>query len=193
MKEKLLKLSKRELILLIVLVLIAGYYFGVQLPVSKMSVPVQQNLADAQAGYEEANIKVAQMAIMERELISFKTPGTTVNRTPSFDNTNDIIMEMNSILGGANNYTISFGDTETDGNIVRRPIDLQFSALTYSEALKDINRLENSKNGYLLIDATVSGSNPTSTVINKDGSTSVTNRGNYGVSVKMTSFEYLSR
>ena len=190
MKEKLAKLSKRELVLLVILILIVGYYFGVQLPVSKMSEPVQAQLSEAQAELDTANAKLANKAKMEKELVSFQSVGTTASRTPSYDNTNDIIVELNSILGGASKYTVSFGDTETDGTIVRRPIELEFGAATYNEAVKKIRKLESSTNGYLVTEATVTGTNPTSTTVNSDGSTSTVELGSYGVTVKMTSFEY---
>ena len=176
LKERFYSHSLRERILLVVLIVIVVYYFGVQLPVSSIQTKRQAELTSVQSELDVANAKLYELVNMKKELKKYENGETNI-KTPNYDNTNEIIIEMNSIFGGADNYTISFGEEETDGNIVRRPITLQFSAEDYSEAVSRVNALETSQNGYLLNETAISTTS------------SRTNSSSASVTVNMTSFE----
>ena len=176
LKERFYSHSLRERILLVVLIVIVVYYFGVQLPVSSIQTKRQAELTSVQSELDVANAKLYELVNMKKELKKYENGETNI-KTPNYDNTNEIILEMNSIFGGADNYTISFGEEETDGNIVRRPITLQFSAKDYSEAVSRVNALETSQNGYLLNETAISTTS------------SRTNSSSASVTVNMTSFE----
>ncbi len=176
LKERFYSHSLRERILLVVLIVIVVYYFGVQLPVSSIQTKRQAELTSVQSELDVANAKLYELVNMKKELKKYENGETNI-KTPNYDNTNEIILEMNSIFGGADNYTISFGEEETDGNIVRRPITLQFSAEDYSEAVSRVNALETSQNGYLLNETAISTTS------------SRTNSSSASVTVNMTSFE----
>ncbi len=176
LKERFYSHSLRERILLVVLIVIVVYYFGVQLPVSSIQTKRQAELTSVQSELDVANAKLYELVNMKKELKKYENGETNI-KTPNYDNTNEIILEMNSIFGGADNYTISFGEEETDGNIVRRPITLQFSAEDYSEAVSRVNALETSQNGYLLNETAISTTS------------SRTNSSSASVTINMTSFE----
>ncbi len=168
--------SLRERILLVILLLIVVYYFGVQLPVSKIQTKRQAELTTVQSELDIANAKLYELVNMKKEIKKYES-GEVKVKTPNYDNTNEIILEMNAIFGGADNYTISFGEEEVEGKIVRRPIMLQFSADDYSEAVSRINALETSQNGYLLNETAVSSA------------VTRTNASAASVTINMTSFE----
>ena len=58
------------------------------------------------------------------------------------------MVEIHSVLEGTVDYTLSFSDTSllSGGYLLRRPLELEFSVTTYSQARSIINRLHDSKN-----------------------------------------------
>lgn len=173
------KLSKRELIMLIILVLIVVYYFAVQLPVSRLGAGTEAQLAEVTAQLDENNLKVEQKNAMAIKLNQYRSNPTTPI-TPEYDNTNSIILDMNSIFGSTDAYSISFEEPVTEGKIVRRPVTVSFNASSYDDAVIKTQRIEGSKNCYLLGETTI-----TSSVNDSDAP--------YAVVIEMTSFEYLNK
>ena len=172
------KMSLRERIMAIVLAAIVVYYLGVQLPVSSMTEKIETEQAEVTAQLETNQDKILMKSQMEKKLREYKASGSKTHITPSYDNTNNIITEMNTVLGGATNYTITFGDVTKEKHIVRRAIDLQFTADSYYDAVKKLRKLENSRNAYLLNDTSITRN------ANAGATTDCT------VVVNLTSFEY---
>lgn len=171
------KHTTRELVLLGLLIFLVVYYLAVQLPVSKIGAKIDSQQAEVDTQIAEDNDKITMLPIMKSKVLEYKNSGAPV--TQLYDNTNSIIMDLNGIFGGAENYTINFGEKQRSEKIVRKNIKLQFSAASYNDGVKKIKALETSKNAYLL--------NATSIT---DNSARVGNSERVTVTVEMTAFEY---
>lgn len=176
-KEFAKKHSTRELILLGVLVFLVVYYLAVQVPVSKIGARIDSEQASVNAMIDEDTQKADLMPVMLKKIKDAKDSKTPM--TPDFDNYIQMISEFNQIFGGSENYTISFDEMALEGNIVRKPMQLQFSAASYADAVDKIRALERSNNSYLLNDTSITTNNANDRT-----------NGGASVSVSLTAFEY---
>lgn len=180
MRNFLNKHSKKEIGMLAFLIILIVYYLGVQLPISKIRPGLDAELSEVEMQLEENNQKLTMLPIMTAKVKEFEAADAP--KTQDYDNANSIILDLNGIFGGAENYSIKFGDKVQEGKIVRKTIELTFSANNYASAVKKIKALESSKNAYLLQDTTI--------VDNTRSGGFDAAKEAVTVSVKMTAFEY---
>ena len=128
--------TTREKILLVVLtVLLLGVgYFKLFLQPMEQRVEAfqeRQNTAQDQMMIEAAHLR--QMRKMEEELQQLKDSGAIPNaEVPVYDNIQNVMIQLNTILSQAMEYSLSFKEVSTDDTgMVFRPIDMTFTANDY--------------------------------------------------------------
>lgn len=77
---------------------------------------------------------------------------------PDYDNSERLLVELNTILSGTVDYTLSFGDTyllEDGGSIICRPISLEYTCGSYTAARTVMDALHGSDYVNLISDVTL--------------------------------------
>lgn len=141
------KLTAREWILLGVLgvlVLVSGYIMLFYVPVTTQRDSALSEAEACRLELEAAQIRLDEKKRMERELEEiFSQPGEPLSLAP-YDNLQPVMMELNSILDGAEDYSLSFGTVDTEEPIVRRSISLTYTTGSYAAAKDILQRLHDS-------------------------------------------------
>ena len=77
--------------------------------------------------------RLRQMRKMEEELQQLKDSGAIPNaEVPAYDNIQNVMIQLNTILSQAVEYSLSFKEVSTDDTgMVFRPIDMTFTANDY--------------------------------------------------------------
>lgn len=136
------RLSSREvalLIVLLVLVLVSGYYLWFYVPMQEKQLALEGQILDAQNEIEIDKVRIARMREMEQELEEIFAADPNPVSMAAYDNIQNVMFDLNAILSVADDYTLNFTsvDTEQEDGIVRRNISLGFESGSY-DAAKDI-------------------------------------------------------
>lgn len=125
--------EKILLLVLVILILAAGYYLAVD-------QPVRTSIQEAKYQQEELNIelqllktKAAKYMKMQNELNAVGSLGE-VGVMGSYNNAKAELNELNQILADAISYDISFEDVTREGNLIRRGFHLTFTTESYEKA-----------------------------------------------------------
>lgn len=169
--------TKREKILMIVVaVILLGLAYYKFLIVDVNNVLEKYDVTAAQEEYDIAEAKATSIKNMEAEMVTGKESGRFV---PSYNNTKQLIKELNNIIGGTSTYNISFEDPVKEGNVVRRNASISFSTTGFDSARQTIKAVHDCKYRCLIRELSLtSGSN----------STGVTS-GSVSVNMSVTFFE----
>ena len=175
MKRK--KLSAREVVLLIILIVLAvfaAYIYGFQKPMQEKMDHYKSLAAAADDELIVAEAKIVKLQKMEKELKDIIEAGNLNSKEiPNFDNSENVMVELSAILEKTLNYEVQFlGTSEKDG-IVRRNINLSYFCQDYENAKNVLEKIYDGKYRCLLKDLHVRQSN-----------------GKCNVSVTVTYFEY---
>lgn len=153
------KLTAREWVLLALLGIIALVSGYILLYYNPMSLRRDAAVADA-ALYDEqaeaANLRVAQKRRMERELAEIFAADDDPKGLAPYDNLQPVMLELNSILAAAEDYSLSFGTVDGEERIVRRSISLSFTSGDYGAAKSILQKLHDSDYRCMLENLTVS-------------------------------------
>jgi len=170
-------LSTREKILLLILILvslIAVYYYMFYIPTQdKISYYKSEALqVDDQIIVAEAmSIK---MNMMEKELEAIKSGDmTNVKELPPYDNSRNVMDSLSTILADASQYNVSFSGVSEEDGIVRRDITLNYDCNSYDSAKAILTQIYNSDYRCLMKDLHIKAGN-----------------GVWNINVKITYFEY---
>lgn len=143
--------SKREkiLILIFAVLLLGIFYFKFFLePLNASIEQAQLNTETEQTTLVQNTAQLTKMRNMEQELEEIKAQGN-VKPLPSYDNSEVMLTDLNSILSAASDYSLSFGATYTlpDASyITARPVTLVFVTGSYNTARSIIDELHESAN-----------------------------------------------
>jgi len=139
------KFSSREKILLCVLaviLLVSCYYFLVHAPVSaavEKAKAEKVSLEDELLALEILQVRYDKMA-QELEVLG-SAPAV---ETPEYDNLLQLMAFLNNALASAKDYELSFDSVETsDDGIVRRNVNMSFTASGYYSARNIVKTLQN--------------------------------------------------
>ncbi len=146
MNRELTKREKALLLVLVVLVLVLGYFKLVLQPINDQ---VSQYKAEAEAQQiqlEQDQIKVAQMNKMQQAIDQIKASGES-RSIPQYDNSGKLMTELHQIMSATLDYSLdcSAGTTQ-DSYIMLRPIVMTFRTSTYEQARQIIDQLCASEN-----------------------------------------------
>lgn len=132
--------EKVLLLVLVILMLTAGYYLAVD-------QPVRNSIQESKYQQEELNIelqilqaKAAKYAKMQNELEAVSCLGE-IGLMGSYNNAKAELNELNQILAKAISYDISFEDVTREGNLIRRGFHLTFTADSYEKAANMLREL----------------------------------------------------
>lgn len=147
MKREFTTREKVLLVILAVLIIGLSYYRFLLVPIND---GIDQYRADAAAEQDEMllNTQLLQkQRSMEKELDELFAQGNPAP-VPQYDNSGAVLVELNSILGSAVDYTLNFGSTTEleDGGIISRPVNMTFRTKTYNQAKSILEKLHDSDN-----------------------------------------------
>jgi competence protein ComGC len=171
------RLSTRErtlLGLLLVLTLVSGYILLFYLPMSDRIATVDGQIAQAENQLLEDQVKLAKLEQMRKELEEIFAQDKEPVSIATYDNLQAVMLSLNNILSATKSYTLNFGSVDTEEQIVRRNVSLQFSADDYQTAKQVLQALHDSRCRCMLDELQVS---------TQDG-------GGVSVSATMVFFEY---
>ena len=153
--------TPREKVLLVVLavLLIAIGYFKLILEPINDAVAEYNMDADNEQSEIVANMALLQkMKSMQTELDEIYAAGDPVPM-PEYDNSEVMLVELNTILAAATDYTVNFGSAaplSESSYIMCRPLSLRFEAADYKTARQIIDTLHESENVNRISDLSVS-------------------------------------
>ena len=164
--------TTREKVMLVILsLMIIGicYYKFLLEPINDQIEQYNQMAAG------EQDIITQNMALIQKkkELEAIFAENPAPDPIPNYDNSGGLMVEIHSILEGTVDYTLSFSDTSllSGGYLLRRPLELEFSVDTYSQARSIINRLHDSKNINQISDLSITRVNRETKQIDEDADT----------------------
>lgn len=153
------KLTVREWGLLGVLALlvgVSGYVMLFYMPVTAQRDSALGEAEVCQLELEAVQLRLEEKRRMERELEEiFSQPEEPLGLAP-YDNLQPVMMELHTILNGAEDYSLSFGTVDTEEPIVRRSISLSYTAGSYAAAREILQRLHDSAYRCMLDSVSVS-------------------------------------
>lgn len=131
--------SLREKILLALLVAVGFGVAWYQLVFVNVENQVANLDSQISAAQEEALLyqsHAASMSSMREAIADYKARGVTPVLLPAFDNTQNLMAYLNSVLGSTRGYSISFVDPELDEDdgSIHRSATITFGSSSYAEA-----------------------------------------------------------
>lgn len=179
--------STRETVLILilaVLLIVAFYYFLVVKNVSDTVAANNEQLAGIEMNIGVQESLAADRARMKAELDELGDD-ETLPEVAIYDNIRNELNELNTLLGSATTYNLSFGQPTVEGQLVRRTVTVSFTTPSYASALEMVRQLENgtyrcqitdfTMTGELLADGSVSNVNATLSVTYLETTNGATN------------------
>lgn len=137
--------EKVLIIIMTVLILAVVYIKFVYLDVSDTIAQGPQLVGNAQDEMSFEQVKNDNLKKMQAELNSSKASGHIVSEMPDYDNSQKLMVELNSILISADNYNVSFMPLTQQDNIVRREMELSFTCSGYKTAENIVESIGSSR------------------------------------------------
>ncbi len=139
------KLSKRErvlLILLIFLLVAVSYMQFFYLPVGRRLAAAQQRLVIAEEELALGQSQLIRLRQMEKALKEAElSPDFRPVAVPEYDNINLVMLEFDSILLNARDYGLTFVQPRLDEHLAQRSVELTFAAESYAQAKEILSAL----------------------------------------------------
>lgn len=153
------KLTAREWVLLGVLAVISvvsGYVMLFYLPVTAARDSALAEAENCKLELEAVQLRLTEKQRMERELEEIFTQEKAPVSLAAYDNLQPVMVELHTVLNGAEDYSLSFGTVDASQSIVRREISLSFTCGSYHAAKAVLQKLHDSMYRCMLNDITVS-------------------------------------
>lgn len=153
------KLTAREWILLgllAVIALVSGYIMLFRMPMTTRRDIARQDAELYRVQTEAAQLRLEEKRRMERELEELFAGDTEPLRIADYDNLQPVMFELNTILSGAEDYSLSFGTVDTSESVVRRSISMSFTSGSYEAAREILRQLCDSDYRCLLDSVSIS-------------------------------------
>ncbi len=141
-------LSAREMVLLILLLVLSlssGYVLLFYTPVTEKIRQAQARLAQTEEQINQSMVNLERKKQMEAELRDLFSQDPAPAGIPPYDNLTQVMLELNNILEGTQEYSLSFGTVDTQNAMVRRRISLGFKSPDYAGARKVLQTLKDSE------------------------------------------------
>lgn len=136
--------SREKGLLLVLVVLLVGacYYFLVVKNVADTVVANEQQLEDIQLQIDQQTMLASVRQRMQAELdeLGKQQP---VPEVAVYDNLKNELDQLNALMASAITYDLKFEQPVLDGQLVRRPVTVSFTTSSYSAALDVVRALEN--------------------------------------------------
>lgn len=151
--------STRETVLILILaalLVVACYYFLVVKNVADTVAKNNAQLAGIETSIQVQESLAADRARMKAELAELGDD-ETLPEVAVYDNIRNELNELNTLLGSATTYNLSFGQPTVDGQLVRRTVAVSFTVPSYAAALDVVRQLENGTYRCQITDFTMTG------------------------------------
>ena len=151
--------STRETVLILILaalLVVACYYFLVVKNVADTVAKNNAQLAGIETSIQVQESLAADRARMKAELAELGDD-ETLPEVAVYDNIRNELNELNTLLGSATTYNLSFGQPTVDGQLVRRTVAVSFTVPSYAAALDVVRQLENGTYRCQIADFTMTG------------------------------------
>lgn len=141
------QLTPREWILLGVLgiiLLISGYMLLYYMPMTSERDRCISETESVQTQTEAARLRLEDKRRMERELEELFAQEVPPLSLAPYDNLQPVMFELNTILAGTQDYSLSFASLDDSQPIVRRSIAMTFTTGSYQSAKAVLQQLHDS-------------------------------------------------
>ena len=119
-----------------VIILALLWYVLIFQGVNEQAQKLDSEIATAKETITIDTAKLTQQKNMQDAIDRYVASGAKVVETPKYDNIQNVMDQLNSILASTTSYTISFDDIESkDGDTVARGVSLTFGCGSYEEAV----------------------------------------------------------
>ena len=146
MNRELTRREKILLLVLIVVVLVAGYCKLILIPINDQISSYRLNMEAEQTELDANQGKMAQMQKMQKAVEEIKASGES-RTIPQYDNSGTLMLELHKIMSATKDYSLDCSAGTTQENyIVLRPIIMTFRTSTYQQARQIIDQLCASEN-----------------------------------------------
>lgn len=142
------KLSTREWVLLAVLAVIALVSAYVMLFYIPTTTARDNALAETETVRDELEalqLRQGQKERMEREIDELFAQGAEPLALASYDNLQNVMLELNATLANAGDYNLSFPTVDASESVVRREISVSFRCDSYATAKRVLQQLHDSR------------------------------------------------
>ena len=149
--------EKVLLVILAVLVIAVGYWKLILTPINDSIADLNAQTASEQDAILTNSARLSRMRQMQQELETLLAD-PDAKPLPDYDNSERLLVELNTILSGTVDYTLSFGSTyllEDGGSIICRPISLEYTCGSYTAARGVMDALHGSDYVNLISDVTL--------------------------------------
>lgn len=150
--------SLREIILLGLLIALIVYNYGVQVPVQGQMDAISAQQIEVQAEIDSKTSMLLAQSHMERSIEqAVDESGNLLLQMPEYDNSDTVMVELNTILSSADTFSIGFTkeDAETSPYVIRRNVSLSYSTAEYATAIDVIERITQSAYANQISDLTI--------------------------------------
>lgn len=144
MKRQLTAREKILLALLGVILVVCAYYLLFYTPMTAERERCISEAETCRMQTEAAGLRLEEKRRMERELDVIFSAETPPLGIADYDNLKPVMFELNTILAGAGDYSLSFGTVDASQTIVRRSISMSFNTAGYESARAILQQLHDS-------------------------------------------------
>ncbi|WP_044915176.1 hypothetical protein [Butyrivibrio sp. WCE2006] len=148
--------TKNEKILLVILLLViigAGYYLFVSTPIEQSIEAARQEQNSLNVELQATQNKIKSMEAMSDDINTNKK--AELSYLPSYNAGKKELDFLHDTLNKTMDYSVRFTDITREGDLIRRMWEMTFTVRNYSEAEKIIKELEESENRCLIEDMVV--------------------------------------
>ena len=148
-KKKKSKLSTRELVMVIFLVLLligVGYYMGFYTPLQQELSNISSQSAEMDTQISAALSRISQMNTMQEELDAILAlPEDEIKEIAPYDNRDAVMAQLYGILAQTQDYSLNFNNPNIQGDgTVRRTVSMSFHCDNYDSAKAVLEALADS-------------------------------------------------
>jgi Tfp pilus assembly protein PilO len=163
------ELSHREkvlcLILAIALLTVCYFKFFVG-PVGERLTDAETRQADAESEITQEETKLTQMQTMQTELDHIQSTGNgKTSEVPDYNNINNVMVQLNTILGTALDYQLSFSDPDFGEELVSRVVQMTYTAQNYQAAKSILSNLYHCRYCCILSDISIASDTQTGNIM----------------------------
>ncbi len=137
------ELTKREKILLLIfaiMIILLGYYKIILEPIDDQISNYEGMQLQEETEVDTKTTQAVKMSVMEKEIEKAKAGGIKRD-VPDYDNSAVLLPKLYEIMDSATDYSMTFRDVVTEGNVVSRGIDITFQTRSYTQARKIIDKI----------------------------------------------------
>ena len=122
----------------------AGYYYAFYIPATEKITFYKEEAIAIDDQIIMAEAKATKLNMMQKELAEIMSGDTqNVKPLPEFDNSRNVMNGLSLTLAKADQYNIKFGDVSEKDGIVRRNVELTFSASSYANVKSILSEIYN--------------------------------------------------